>query len=306
MPSVCTEMNESKFSHGALVSWKVQYEKNVFGRKTLWNKILISKQAIRCRQRSYRKVMFSWASVCSRGSLVPDPMSFIGGGGGKASLVLCPFQGCARFADLCANSCVPWLLFSLDYNGSWKPARWKTAKIHQNEHTPGGGGYILSPGYLTPMIPYQTPPEGRRDQRYPTPFQTNNFNVGYLFIFLPNKCIQWRSQDFPEGAPTPKVGVLTYFFCRKMYENERILTPKGSDPGDSLDPPVVFVEYLIKINYCSNRSSGRVVGSEKHGIFYDLFLQSREGAWPLGPLGSATVLQFNFNYREIALQVGDS
>ena len=35
------------------------------------------------------------------------------------------------------------------------------------------------------------------------------------------------------GAPTPKVGVLTYFFGRKLYENERIWTPKGP-----LDPPM--------------------------------------------------------------------
>ena len=35
---------------------------------------------------------------------------------------------------------------------------------------------------------------------------------------------QWRIQDFPEGARTPKLDVLT-FFCRKLYENERIWTP---------------------------------------------------------------------------------
>ena len=31
----------------------------------------------------------------------------------------------------------------------------------------------------------------------------------------------------PRGAPTPKVGVLTYFFGRKLHENERIWTPGG-------------------------------------------------------------------------------
>ena len=41
---------------------------------------------------------------------------------------------------------------------------------------------------------------------------------------------QWLIQDFPDGAraPTPKVGVLTYyiaFFYQKLHENERILTP---------------------------------------------------------------------------------
>ena len=29
------------------------------------------------------------------------------------------------------------------------------------------------------------------------------------------------------GAPTPKVGVLIYYFCRKLHENERIWTPRG-------------------------------------------------------------------------------
>ena len=39
---------------------------------------------------------------------------------------------------------------------------------------------------------------------------------------------QWQIQDFPRGgAPTPKVGVLTYFFGQKLYENERIWTPGG-------------------------------------------------------------------------------
>ena len=41
--------------------------------------------------------------------------------------------------------------------------------------------------------------------------------------------LQWRIQDFPRGggAPTPKLGVLIYYFCRKLHENERIWTPRG-------------------------------------------------------------------------------
>ena len=36
------------------------------------------------------------------------------------------------------------------------------------------------------------------------------------------------SRIFPGGgAPTPKVGVLIYYFCRKLHENERIWTPRG-------------------------------------------------------------------------------
>ena len=58
------------------------------------------------------------------------------------------------------------------------------------------------------------------------------FNLKYWFI-----------QDFPggEGAPTPKVGVLTYFFGRKLHENERICTPGGgvgraASPAHPLGP----------------------------------------------------------------------
>ena len=49
---------------------------------------------------------------------------------------------------------------------------------------------------------------------------------------------QWRIQDFPRGggAPTPKVGVLTYFFGRKLHENERIWTPSRGGRA-SLAPP---------------------------------------------------------------------
>ena len=49
--------------------------------------------------------------------------------------------------------------------------------------------------------------------------------------------LQWRIQDFPRGggAPTPQVGVRTYFIGRKLHENERILTPGGGRvPGAPL------------------------------------------------------------------------
>ena len=45
----------------------------------------------------------------------------------------------------------------------------------------------------------------------------------------------------PGGAPTPKVGVLTNFFGRKLHENKRILTPGGrSSLAPPLDPPLVY------------------------------------------------------------------
>ena len=53
-------------------------------------------------------------------------------------------------------------------------------------------------------------------------------------------------QDFPEGAPPTKVGVLTYYFakifCRKLHENERIWTPRGADPW--CPPPPVICQWL--------------------------------------------------------------
>ena len=52
---------------------------------------------------------------------------------------------------------------------------------------------------------------------------------------------QWRIQDFPRGAQTPKVGVLT-FFCRKLHENERIRTP--------LDPPMIIYALFAVVKIC--------------------------------------------------------
>ena len=61
---------------------------------------------------------------------------------------------------------------------------------------------------------------------------------------------QWQIQDFPRGgAPTPKVGVLTYFFGQKLHENERIWTPGGSSLASPLDPPLVTVfVHTLKLN----------------------------------------------------------
>ena len=59
---------------------------------------------------------------------------------------------------------------------------------------------------------------------------------------------QWRIQDFPrgEGAPTSKVGVLTYFFGRKLHENERIRSPRGGTSlAPPLDPPLVGIHLQI-------------------------------------------------------------
>ena len=35
------------------------------------------------------------------------------------------------------------------------------------------------------------------------------------------------SRIFPGGVPTSKVGVVIYYFCQKLHENERIWTPRG-------------------------------------------------------------------------------
>ena len=61
---------------------------------------------------------------------------------------------------------------------------------------------------------------------------------------------------FPGGAPTPKVGVLTYFFGRKLHENERIWTPKGGmyPWRPPLDPPLFRVN-LSQMEFVSTRNS---------------------------------------------------
>ena len=62
---------------------------------------------------------------------------------------------------------------------------------------------------------------------------------------------------FPGGAPTPKVGVPTYFFGRKLHENERIWTPATARSTKTpLNPlctsknthtPILKITYNIKI-----------------------------------------------------------
>ena len=52
--------------------------------------------------------------------------------------------------------------------------------------------------------------------------------------------IQWRIQDFPGGAPTPKSAIIFHFFpenCMKMKE----FGPPGGGrvPGPPLDPPML-------------------------------------------------------------------
>ena len=42
--------------------------------------------------------------------------------------------GCARFSLICANSCAPYNSITME---TPTPANCKSAKIHQNEHTPG-------------------------------------------------------------------------------------------------------------------------------------------------------------------------
>ena len=48
----------------------------------------------------------------------------------------CMGQVCARFGLICANSCTSHNRIAMEI---FTPARCKTVKIHQNEHTPGLG-----------------------------------------------------------------------------------------------------------------------------------------------------------------------
>ena len=66
------------------------------------------------------------------------------------------------------------------------------------------------------------------------------------------------------GAPTPKVGVLTYFVGRKLHENERIWTPGGrghASLAPPLDPPlqrfltsVLVLQYYPPVKSCMSNS----------------------------------------------------
>ena len=71
-----------------------------------------------------------------------------------------------------------------------------------------------------------------------------------ILLELKQMVTSGRSRIFPGGgAPTPKVGVLTYFFGQKLHENERIWTPGGSSLASPLDPPLVTVfVHTLKLN----------------------------------------------------------
>ena len=63
------------------------------------------------------------------------------------------------------------------------------------------------------------------------------------------------SRIFPRGAPTPKVGVLTNFFGRKLHENERIWTPGGrTSLAPPLDPPLKDMHFVC-VHSSANRST---------------------------------------------------
>ena len=77
----------------------------------------------------------------------------------------------------------------------------------------------------------------------------DHFIIGSKFQIYPFQKI-WLvfsggSRIFLGGgrAPTPKVSVLTYYFGRKLHENERIWTPRGEGGASlalPLDPPLVL------------------------------------------------------------------
>ena len=59
---------------------------------------------------------------------------------------------------------------------------------------------------------------------------------------------QWRIQDFPHGgAPTPKVGVRTYFFWPKTAWKRKNFAPGGGGGArpwrPPLDPPLITVRF---------------------------------------------------------------
>ena len=64
----------------------------------------------------------------------------------------------------------------------------------------------------------------------------------------------------PGGMPTPKVGVLTYFFGRKLHENERIWTPRGGARPwrPPLDPPLYDCKAQPIMARVANAREGRL------------------------------------------------
>ena len=57
------------------------------------------------------------------------------------------------------------------------------------------------------------------------------------------KTFQWRIQDFPEGAPTPIVGVPTYFFANLFAENCMKMKEFGGVVSlvPPSDPPMLLI-----------------------------------------------------------------
>ena len=72
-----------------------------------------------------------------------------------------------------------------------------------------------------------------------------------LFLFFSQYVhitLQWRIQDFPRGAPTPKIAIIFHMFARKLHENERIWTLRGACvPGapPTWIPPMHCVELTL-------------------------------------------------------------
>ena len=66
-------------------------------------------------------------------------------------------------------------------------------------------------------------------------------------ISFPN---QWWIQDFPEGAPTPKVVVLTYFLAKNYMKMKEFGPLVGASLAPPLDLPLQTVKISIKLKKC--------------------------------------------------------
>ena len=70
------------------------------------------------------------------------------------------------------------------------------------------------------------------------------------------------SRILPRGAPTPKVGVLTYFFGRKLHENERIWTRGVCVPGAPLRSATGIPPAWVVITKYQHHFGGGGVGHQ--------------------------------------------
>ena len=71
---------------------------------------------------------------------------------------------------------------------------------------------------------------------------------------------QWWIQNFLTGLPTPKLGVVTFYFenvCQNLHENERICTPSGVHIHGA--PPPLGLPMHVSLQQLCKKPTGFLV-----------------------------------------------